>query len=113
MSAANEASISWQGEDLILLCRLQPKAAKDEFTSLGQYQLKIRITAAPVDGKANRHLVKYLAKQFKVPQDRVTILSGENSRQKRIKIERPQCIPAALGIDCPPLDAINTEAART
>lgn len=113
MSAPNEASISWQGEDLILSCRLQPKAAKDEFTSLGEGQLKIRITAAPVDGKANKHLIKYLAKQFKVPQDRVTIMSGENSRLKRIKIARPQCIPAALGLDCPPPNAIKTETART
>lgn len=103
----------WQGDDLILSCRLQPKAAKDEFTSLGDGQLKIRITAAPVDGKANRHLMKYLAKQFKVPQDRVTIMSGESSRVKRIKIVRPQCMPQALGLDFPPPIAINTETART
>jgi uncharacterized protein (TIGR00251 family) len=113
VTAPNEASVTWQGEDLILTCRLQPKAAKDEFTTLGEGQLKIRITAAPVDGKANRHLVKYLAKQFKVPQDRVTIMSGENSRQKRIKIARPQCIPQALGLDFPPQTAIKTETART
>lgn len=105
--------MSWQGVDLILNCRLQPKAAKDEFSNTGDGQLKIRITAAPVDGKANKHLVKYLAKQFKVPQDRVTIMSGENSRHKRIKIERPQCIPVALGLDLSPPIAINTEAART
>ena len=113
MSADNEASISWQGADLFLCCRLQPKAAKDEFTKIGDEKLKIRITAAPVDGKANKHLVKYLAKQFKVPQDRVTIISGENSRLKRIKIERPQCIPSALGIDFPTPAAIITETART
>jgi len=105
--------MTWQGEDLILSCRLQPKASKDEFTNLGQGQLKIRITAPPVDGKANRHLVKYLARQFKVPQDRVTIMSGENSRVKRIKIARPQCIPEALGLDFPPAKANNTETART
>lgn len=103
----------WQGEDLILSCRLQPKASKDEFANLGEGQLKIRITAPPVDGKANRHLVKYLAKQFKVPQDRVTIMSGENSRVKRIKIACPQCIPAALGLDFPPPTANNTDTART
>lgn len=105
--------MSWQGEDLILNCRLQPKSAKDEFASLGEGQIKIRITAPPVDGKANKHLVKYLAKQFKVPQDRVTIMSGENSRQKRIKIERPQCIPDALGLDFPTPTNNDTETART
>lgn len=113
MTAPNEASLTWQGNDLILSCRLQPKAVKDEFTSIGEGQLKIRITAAPIDGKANRHLVKYLAKQFKVPQERVTIMSGENSRLKRIKITRPQCIPEALGLDFPPPIAINTETAKT
>lgn len=113
MAAQIEANFTWQGEDLILNCRLHPKAAKDAFTNLSDGQLKIRITAPPVDGKANRHLVKYLAKQFKVPQDRVTIMSGENSRQERIKIARPQAIPEALRLDCPPPNTINTETART
>ena len=88
----------WQGQDLILHCRLQPKAAKDEFAQIMDAQIKIRITAAPVDGKANKHLIKFLAKQFKVPQERVNIMSGEISKQKRVRITAPQTLPAGLHI---------------
>lgn len=96
MSDQLAAFFQWQGQDLLLCCRLQPKAARDEFAEVLAGQLKIRITAPPVDGKANQHLIKFLAKQFKVTQDKICILSGENSRQKRIKIMGPQRLPEGL-----------------
>jgi uncharacterized protein (TIGR00251 family) len=49
--------------------------------------LKIRLTAAPVDGKANRALIKLLAKSFNISTSKVTILTGETSRHKRIRID--------------------------
>ncbi|MES3007912.1 MAG: DUF167 family protein [Pseudomonadota bacterium] len=102
--ADNESSddasyFQWQDRNLILNCRLQPKAAQDEFAEVIEGRIKIRITAPPVDGKANKHLIKFLAKQFKVPQDRVEIMSGDNSRQKRVLIRDPQALPAALPLD--------------
>lgn len=95
-TTGNSIYYSWQGDDLILNCRLQPKAAQDEFAEVAEGRIKIRITAPPVDGKANKHLITFLAKQFKVPQDRVEIMSGDNSRQKRVLITDPQVLPAAL-----------------
>ena len=95
-SADDSVYYQWQDRNLILNCRLQPKAAHDEFAEVTEGRIKIRITAPPVDGKANKHLIKFLAKQFKVPQDRVEIMSGDNSRQKRVLITDPQMLPAAL-----------------
>jgi len=88
----------WQGNTLMLKCRLQPKSSKDEI--MGEYgdDLKVRITAPPIDGKANSHLIKFLAKQFKVPQSRVEIVSGLTGRQKRISIKNPLQIPAILDL---------------
>lgn len=88
----------WQGEDLLLDCRLQPKASTDEFVGEHDGQLKIRITAPPVDGKANAHLVKFLAKAFGVPQGQVTIERGDTGRSKRIRIRAPGKFPATLHI---------------
>ncbi len=51
----------WDGEDLILDCHLQPKASSDEFAGLHGDRLKIRLTAPPVEGKANAHLMAFLA----------------------------------------------------
>lgn len=96
---------SWQAPELYLLCKLQPKAAKNEFSEVTDGRIKIRITAPPVDGKANKHLVKFLAKQFRVPQNAVNIISGETSRLKRVQIISPQTLPAALVLLEPTLSA--------
>jgi uncharacterized protein (TIGR00251 family) len=94
------AFFSWQDQNstLVLCCHLQPKAKKDEFCGKYGDSLKIRITAPPVDGKANQHLIKFLAKSFGVKQNEIEILSGETSREKRIAIKNPNKIPKILEI---------------
>ncbi len=91
----------WQGADLILDCRLQPKASSDDIVGDLGDELKIRITAPPVDGKANAHLIKFLAKRFGVSKSRVAIEKGELGRSKRIRIQSPTKIPANLNISKP------------
>lgn len=86
----------WQGTTLILNCYIQPKAREDSITGLHDGRLKIRLTAAPVDGKANKHLLKFLAQQFQLPLKRISLLSGQNSRLKRISISDPVQIPQTL-----------------
>lgn len=88
----------WDGDDLILSCRLQPKAAQDELVGELGEQLKIRITAPPVDGKANQHLTRFLAKSFGVSKSQVILESGELSRNKVLRICSPKKYPAKLGI---------------
>ena len=90
----------WQADDLILFIRLQPKASKDEFVApYGDDSYKIRITAPPIDGKANKHLIQFLAKQFKVPKKSVIIEQGLTGRQKRVRIICPKIIPKPLEIE--------------
>ncbi len=89
----------WEGDDLLLDCRLQPKASKDEIVGPMDSQLKIRITAPPVDGKANQHLIQFLAKTFKVSKSSVRIEKGELGRSKRVRICAPVQIPAKLKIN--------------
>ena len=55
--------------------------------------LKIRLAAPPVDGKANAALLRYLADAFGVPQRAVTLVRGETSRQKTVRIMAPQARP--------------------
>lgn len=88
----------WDGEDLILDCHLQPKASRDELAGLHGERLKIRLTAPPVDGKANAHLLAFLADAFSVSKTQVSLESGLQSRQKRVRITAPQHLPDALGL---------------
>ncbi|MCY1283593.1 hypothetical protein D9M68_258110 [compost metagenome] len=89
----------WDGDDLILDCHLQPKASCDEFAGLHGERLKIRLTAPPVEGKANAHLLKFLAAAFGVAKSQVTLESGELNRQKRVRIRAPKRLPAELQLD--------------
>ncbi|MGY0217088.1 DUF167 family protein [Endozoicomonadaceae bacterium StTr2] len=88
----------WQDGALILRCHLQPRASKDEFSGLHGDSVKIRIKAPPVDGKANAYLTGFLSKQFGVPKRDISIISGELNRQKTVRIEDPQKLPAELNI---------------
>ena len=80
----------WDGDDLILLLRVQPRAARDEIAGLHGDRLRVRITAPPVDGKANAHLVRFFADHFGVPVADVRLERGETGRDKQIRIRRPR-----------------------
>ncbi|ABM24164.1 MULTISPECIES: DUF167 family protein YggU [Shewanella] len=86
------AVVQQQG-DLLLNLYIQPKASRDQIVGLHGDELKVAITAPPIDGKANAHLSKYLAKAFKVPKSDVYIIKGELGRHKQIRIVTPKLIP--------------------
>ncbi|MCP3130189.1 MULTISPECIES: DUF167 family protein YggU [Shewanella] len=86
-------AIILQQGDLLLNLYIQPKASRDQIVGLHGDELKVAITAPPIDGKANAHLSKYLAKAFKVPKSDVQILKGELGRHKQVRIIAPKLIP--------------------
>ena len=79
---------------------LQPKASRDQIVGLHDNELKIAITAPPVDGQANAHLLKYLSKLFKVPKSSIVLEKGELQRHKQIFIPSPQKIPDEIAQIC-------------
>ncbi len=66
--------------------RLKPGASREKIVSVGDAQLCIAVTAAPVDGKANEALVRLLAKALDVPKSSVTLCRGLASRNKVVEI---------------------------
>ena len=66
--------------------RVQPRASRDEIAGEWQDALKIRLTAPPVDDRANEALRRLLAARLKVPLSAVRITAGECSRTKRVEI---------------------------
>lgn len=91
-----ESWYQWEKDDLLLRLRIQPKASRDAFAEPYGDAFKIRITAPPVDGKANEHLQRFLSKAFGVPLRDVLIETGETSRGKRVRIRQPKRIPPEL-----------------
>lgn len=87
------SAVSTCADGLVLRLYIQPKASRDSIIGLHGDELKVAITAPPVDGQANAHLVKYLAKQFRVAKCQVLVEKGELGRHKQVKILHPQQIP--------------------
>ncbi len=85
-----------QNGDLILRCLIQPKASRDEMTGIQDERLKVRITAPPVDGKANAHLIRYLSDVLDVPRSRIELLSGDTGKRKTLRIAGLATLPLFL-----------------
>jgi uncharacterized protein (TIGR00251 family) len=66
--------------------RVIPRAGRSGFAGLRDGALLVKLAAAPVDGAANDELIALFAKALKIPKRDVTIVSGERSRSKRIRI---------------------------
>ena len=64
-----------------------PRASKTEIVGMHGDALKIRLAAPPVDGKANKALVAFLADHFNVPVRAIAIVSGATSRSKIIEVQ--------------------------
>ncbi|HIF9251621.1 TPA: DUF167 family protein YggU [Photobacterium damselae] len=89
-------ALSLMGDDLIIRLYIQPKASRDQIVGIHGEELKIAITAPPIDGKANAHLTKYLSKQFKVAKGHIVIEKGELGRHKQVRVESPREMPAII-----------------
>lgn len=71
---------------VVIPVRVTPRAGKTEIAGTRDNTLLIRLAAAPVDGAANTALITLLADAIAVPKRQVTIISGEKSRTKHVKV---------------------------
>lgn len=70
----------------IINVRLIPRASTNKVVGILDDAIKIRLQAPPVEGKANKALIKFLAKLLKVPASHIELISGETNRNKRVLI---------------------------
>ena len=66
--------------------RVQPRASRDAIAGVMDGALKVRLTAPPVEGRANEALIDFLSSILKTSKSAVRIRSGEQSRSKRVEI---------------------------
>ena len=70
-------------DEVVMRIKAQPGASRSEFAELyGEDAIKIRIKAPAVEGAANKELIKFLSKTFKVPKTEIGFKSGETSKTK-------------------------------
>jgi uncharacterized protein (TIGR00251 family) len=66
---------------------LQPRASRNKVVGLQGAELKVSLTAPPVDGAANKACCAFLAKLCSLPKSCVRLISGATSRHKRLLLE--------------------------
>ncbi len=71
-------------EGFLFKIYVQPRAAKNTVAGIHGNALKIRLTAPPVEGAANKMCLQFLSKQLNIPKSALEIESGHSSRSKKI-----------------------------
>src|SRR5436309_14587351 len=75
-----------QAEGLLLSVKLQPRASVNEIGEPLGDELRIKVTAPPVDAAANEALLRLLAETLDCPRNRVQLVRGNTSRHKTVKL---------------------------
>jgi len=86
MSSSINDCLKIVGNDIVIKIKIVPGSSKNKIVGVYNNALKIAITAPPVEGKANKKCITYLAKYFDVAKSKIEIISGQTSKNKLIKI---------------------------
>lgn len=89
-------SRSGQEYRLVVPVRVQARGSRSEIQGVRNGRLRIKTTAPPADGKANRDVIRQLAREFGVPPSRITLKSGTTRRDKVFAIADPSIVPPWL-----------------
>lgn len=82
----HELYLNRTDEGITFEIKVLPRSSMDEIAGVMDGKLKIKLTSAPVDGKANAALIKFLANILGVARGRIEIVRGETGRQKQILV---------------------------
>jgi uncharacterized protein (TIGR00251 family) len=87
-------------EGTLLFLKVQPRASKNEIGEILGEELKLKVTAPPVDSAANRAVIEFLAEKLDVSRSSLALVRGETSRHKTILIRSlsPAEIAKRLGL---------------
>ena len=67
--------------------RVLPRSSRNEIVGEAEGVLKIKLTAPPVEGAANKALIEFLSGKFKVAKSRISIVTGQSGRSKVVAVE--------------------------
>lgn len=77
-----------KGEYLEIAIKVIPNAKKTEAVGVENDALKVRLSALPIEGRANEELIAFFSKNFKIAKSDVDIISGELGRNKRVRVPK-------------------------
>lgn len=81
------AFLTRRADGVHLAVKLQPRASRQQIAGVHGGELKISVTAPPVDAAANRALIQYLAELLNVSRSQIVLLRGQTSRHKTLCVK--------------------------
>ncbi|MBX7228913.1 MAG: DUF167 family protein [Burkholderiaceae bacterium] len=87
---------TWENDVLIINILGKPAASKDAIGKPKGCQLKVSVTAPPVDGRATDHMVRFLAPHFGVSPADIEVVFGRMSVHKQLRIKAPKKLPSVF-----------------
>ena len=87
---------AWEGDVLVVNILGKPSASKDAIGKPKGTQLKISVTAAPVNGKATDHMVRFLAPLFGIGVADIEVVFGRENVNKQLRFKAPKKLPAVF-----------------
>ncbi len=95
-NTTGDTFFGWDGEVLVVNILGKPAASKDAIGKPKGTQLKVSVTAAPKDGKATDHMVRFLAPLFGVAVADIEVVFGQENVNKQLRIRAPKKLPAVF-----------------
>jgi len=92
-NTTGDSFFGWDGDVLVVNILGKPSASKDAIGKPKGTQLKISVTAAPVNGKATDHMVRFLAPLFGVNVSAIEVVFGQENVNKQLRIKAPTKLP--------------------
>jgi uncharacterized protein (TIGR00251 family) len=75
-------------DGLIIKIKIVPNSSKNDII-LEEGFIKVKVTAQPIENKANKALIDFLSKNFKLPKSNIEIIKGETSKEKTLLLKIP------------------------
>jgi len=86
----------WEGDVLVLNVLGRPCAAQTAIGKVTGKQLEIHVAERPVRGRATAHMVRFLAGEFEVAEEAITVVFGVYNVNKQLRIKAPHRLPAVI-----------------
>ena len=86
----------WERDTLVLNILGRPRAKKTKLGKIIGKQLEIHVAENPIRGKATAHLVKFLAGEFEVAENAITVVFGVFNVNKQLRITAPKRLPSII-----------------
>ncbi len=83
--------INETADGLIIKVKIVPNSSKNDLILEDEF-IKVKVTAQPIENKANKALIEFLSKKFKIPKTSIEIVKGETSKDKTLLLKTNDAI---------------------